>query len=77
MQLLLPVLVFVAVMLLMSGGCVFFNVGVRIAMIVVDGILCFEGSRMTKLGSEGVYLHEICSTNASRYLPGTNPHNKH
>ena len=25
---------------------------------------------MMKLGSEGVYLHEKCGTNPSRYLPG-------
>ena len=26
--------------------------------------------RTMKLGSEGVYLHEKCRTNPSRYLPG-------
>ena len=28
------------------------------------------GSGIMKLGSEGVYLHEKCSTNPSRHLPG-------
>ena len=28
------------------------------------------GSGIMKLGSEGVYLHEKCGTNPSRYLPG-------
>ena len=28
------------------------------------------GFRIMKLGSEGVYLHEKCGTNASKHLPG-------
>ena len=28
------------------------------------------GSIIMKLGSEGVYLHDKCGTNASRHLPG-------
>ena len=32
--------------------------------------LMFLGSRIMKLGSEGVYMHEKCGTNPSRHLPG-------
>ena len=33
-------------------------------------ILGVWGSGTMKLGSEGVYLHKKCGTNASRHLPG-------